>query len=499
MRPIIDRALSGAKRLAYRLNPMNVGERGISLIAVMVIMTSVVLVGVALLTLGTAETDIVQVSVEDAQAFYAAEAGIERTQKVLDQLAKYGTKVDKKGKIKEQGEGIYPDELTFEEVRVGDGHYTVQVTKTGTSDPWDTTYEVVSTGEVNGVTRKIHATRGIDAFSKYVFFAKETKDLTGVIEEPQGQGQGQDDPDIEYTDPDSLMLYSSDVMNGRVHVNEKLRIKGDPFFGGTVSTWKDKIEMSHGSRPVFAKGLKTNADYIPLPKDKKLKNAMFQIANDGGLVMSKIPKGIKDLNGKKIEHRIYDVILGRDGMLGTLSYRVGDRDKLKLGDESSVTDWTDVSIASIGNKVIWFKDKAQIRGTLRGVLTIGSEKEIYISGDILYEGSTPGEGPDPGCTDLLGLIAIKKIKITDAEANRDGCEIHAAIMSVKEGIEVEKVKDYGDRGDLKIYGAVIIKKGKKVVWRCRNCGYLHEGEEAPEVCPACVHPQAHFELLAENW
>ncbi len=45
----------------------------------------------------------------------------------------------------------------------------------------------------------------------------------------------------------------------------------------------------------------------------------------------------------------------------------------------------------------------------------------------------------------------------------------------------------------------VFKKAKKVVWRCRNCGYLHEGEEAPGVCPACVHPQAHFELLAENW
>jgi len=45
----------------------------------------------------------------------------------------------------------------------------------------------------------------------------------------------------------------------------------------------------------------------------------------------------------------------------------------------------------------------------------------------------------------------------------------------------------------------VFKKDKPVVWRCRNCGYLHEGAEAPELCPACAHPQAHFELLAENW
>jgi len=45
----------------------------------------------------------------------------------------------------------------------------------------------------------------------------------------------------------------------------------------------------------------------------------------------------------------------------------------------------------------------------------------------------------------------------------------------------------------------VFKKDQPVVWRCRNCGYLHEGAEAPELCPACAHPQAHFELLCENW
>ncbi len=45
----------------------------------------------------------------------------------------------------------------------------------------------------------------------------------------------------------------------------------------------------------------------------------------------------------------------------------------------------------------------------------------------------------------------------------------------------------------------VFKKDKAVVWRCLNCGYLHEGVEAPAVCAACAHPQAHFELLCENW
>ena len=45
----------------------------------------------------------------------------------------------------------------------------------------------------------------------------------------------------------------------------------------------------------------------------------------------------------------------------------------------------------------------------------------------------------------------------------------------------------------------VFKREKSVKWRCRNCGYIHEGPEAPEECPACTHPQAHYELLCENW
>ena len=50
-----------------------------------------------------------------------------------------------------------------------------------------------------------------------------------------------------------------------------------------------------------------------------------------------------------------------------------------------------------------------------------------------------------------------------------------------------------------VENGTVFKKDKPVVWRCRNCGYLDVGTEAPKVCFACAHPQAHFELLAENW
>ncbi len=45
----------------------------------------------------------------------------------------------------------------------------------------------------------------------------------------------------------------------------------------------------------------------------------------------------------------------------------------------------------------------------------------------------------------------------------------------------------------------VFKKDKNTEWKCGNCGYVHEGDSAPEKCPACDHPQAHFEVLCDNF
>lgn len=45
----------------------------------------------------------------------------------------------------------------------------------------------------------------------------------------------------------------------------------------------------------------------------------------------------------------------------------------------------------------------------------------------------------------------------------------------------------------------VFKRDKPVTWKCRNCGYIHEGTEPPEKCPACDHEKAYFELLGENY
>jgi rubrerythrin len=72
--------------------------------------------------------------------------------------------------------------------------------------------------------------------------------------------------------------------------------------------------------------------------------------------------------------------------------------------------------------------------------------------------------------------------------------------SFKEIAEVEEFheKRYRKLGR-NVDAGEVFKRGTTVKWHCLNCGYVHEGPEAPAVCPACKHPQSYYELLAENY
>jgi len=83
-------------------------------------------------------------------------------------------------------------------------------------------------------------------------------------------------------------------------------------------------------------------------------------------------------------------------------------------------------------------------------------------------------------------------------AREEGLEDIAAVFEAIAVAEKQHEKRYVDLA-ANIEAGRVFKRDEEVVWRCRNCGYLHKGSEALEVCPACVHPQAHFELLGENW
>jgi rubrerythrin len=77
----------------------------------------------------------------------------------------------------------------------------------------------------------------------------------------------------------------------------------------------------------------------------------------------------------------------------------------------------------------------------------------------------------------------------------------AAIAMVWDAISVaekQHEKRYRDLAQNILAGRVFARE-QQAVWRCRNCGYLHTALAAADMCPACAHPQAYFEIFGENW
>jgi len=125
-----------------------------------------------------------------------------------------------------------------------------------------------------------------------------------------------------------------------------------------------------------------------------------------------------------------------------------------------------------------------------GMLEITASFPAGVVGTTLENLLAAAAGEHEEHTDLYPRFA----KVARAE----GFETVAVLFEKVSVAEKQHEKRYRDLA-ANVQAGKVFKKDQKVTWRCRNCGYLHEGEEAPEICPSCDHPQAHFELLGENY
>lgn len=83
-------------------------------------------------------------------------------------------------------------------------------------------------------------------------------------------------------------------------------------------------------------------------------------------------------------------------------------------------------------------------------------------------------------------------------ADQEGFKEIATVFRMIAKVEVEHEKRYR-RLLANVEGGKVFKKDESVKWKCTNCGYVHEGSEAPEKCPACAHSQAYFQVKEENF
>jgi len=167
------------------------------------------------------------------------------------------------------------------------------------------------------------------------------------------------------------------------------------------------------------------------------------------------------------------------------------------------------------NRYTYFAGKAKKEGYIQIAAifeeTANQEKEhakrlfkLLEGGEVEISGAFPAGIIGTTLENLRASAAGEKFEHVEmypgfAEtARKEGFEKIAVIFSAIAVAEKQHEKRYSALA-ANLDAGKVFKKTEKVVWRCRNCGYLHEEDEAPCTCPACDHPQAHFELLGENW
>jgi rubrerythrin len=131
--------------------------------------------------------------------------------------------------------------------------------------------------------------------------------------------------------------------------------------------------------------------------------------------------------------------------------------------------------------------------------------KLMEGGEIEIPASTFPAGPVGNTRDnLLAAAAGEEHEWTEMYpgfaniAMEEGFTRISAVFTAIAVAEKQHDKRYKDLA-ANIDSGKVFERGEEVVWRCRNCGYLHIGTKAPGKCMACDHPQAHFELLGENW
>jgi rubrerythrin len=167
------------------------------------------------------------------------------------------------------------------------------------------------------------------------------------------------------------------------------------------------------------------------------------------------------------------------------------------------------------NRYTYFASQAKKEGFVQISLifeeTANQEKEhakrffkLLQGGDVEIQAAFPAGVIGTTAENLKASAAGEHYEWTDMYpgfakiAREEGFEPIAKILDLISVAEKQHEKRY-QRLLANLEAGKVFKKDNSVIWRCLNCGYLHEGTEAPTECPACAHPRDYYELLAENW
>lgn len=396
------------------------------MLVVMILITAMFIIGFGFFSLVGGEVKASQADLDSQRAFWLAEAGKERGLRYLSELSSPPTS----------------DFFIYQNLSGPDGGtYTVHCA-VDTTALWavEKAFVLESVGNSRGVERRIRQWVKMTSFSQYAMFTHE--ESNGSV---------------------PLWYISGDVVGGMLHTNGRFNIAGNPVFQGRVTSSADNMlaypstrvtDMTSwpvaGNNPSFAGGAELGVPLIPMPTElPDLRTAgMF-----GGVY-----------SGTET-----DIELGVSGAVAP----VVSPGWLRYRDHSDPTaPWSSVEIASLTNRIFYSEGDVRISGILDGELTVASNSNVRIEDDIRYLASDADGTPQPGCDDLLGLVAERNVIFTDNAANQSDLVVNAVLMALDTSISAENYWSGAPRGTLTIWGG-LIQKYRGAVGQFRSGTIIH--------------------------
>jgi len=125
-----------------------------------------------------------------------------------------------------------------------------------------------------------------------------------------------------------------------------------------------------------------------------------------------------------------------------------------------------------------------------GMVEITAAYPAGVIGTTMENLKAAAEGENEEWTELYPMFA----DIAEEEGFKTVAAAFRMIAEVEKAHEERYLKLYNN-----LENGLVFEREGVIVWKCRNCGYLHEGKKAPKSCPACLHPQAYFEIKEINY
>ena len=191
---------------------------------------------------------------------------------------------------------------------------------------------------------------------------------------------------------------------------------------------------------------------------------------------------MKNIKGTQTEQNLLKAFAGESQARMRYDYFAKQAKKEGLEQIASIFDETALNEKEHAKRFFKFLEG--------GPVEIKATYPAGIIGTTMENLKAAAEGENEESTDLYPEFA----KIAEEEGFKEVAVAFKMIAKVEKAHEERYNKLYNNLEEGKVF-----EKDDMIVWKCRNCGYLHEGIKAPEKCPACLHPKAYFEVKAFNY